>query len=85
MRALGDARAQLVLFGAGHVGKALVRVLADAEVRITWVDTRPEMFGPDIPANVEALASAIPESNVADARPDEPLFEGDGAAEDAAG
>src|SRR5205814_109638 len=31
---------EIVLFGAGHVGRALIRVLAGVSCRITWVDAR---------------------------------------------
>jgi len=34
---------RLRLFGAGHVGRALARVLASTEARLQWVDPRPEM------------------------------------------
>ena len=33
----------LRLFGAGHVGRALVQVLAHTEARLQWIDPRPEM------------------------------------------
>lgn len=43
--------APLWLFGAGHVGAALVRVLAGLPFAITWIDNRPGVFaamlGPD--------------------------------------
>ncbi len=38
-----DATA-LWLYGAGHVGRALVHVLADLPFRITWIDSRPDML-----------------------------------------
>ena len=43
---------QLVLFGAGHVAKALVQILGSLPWRITWVDERKEQFPREIPANV---------------------------------
>ncbi|MDE3011513.1 MAG: xanthine dehydrogenase accessory protein XdhC [Pseudomonadota bacterium] len=36
----------LRLFGAGHVGRALARVLAATEARLQWIDPRPEMAEP---------------------------------------
>jgi xanthine dehydrogenase accessory factor len=54
----------LVLFGAGHVGRALVRVLAGVRCRITWVDTRDEAFAPDPPANVECVVTDTPEAEI---------------------
>jgi len=35
----------LWLFGAGHVGRALVDVLAELPFRITWIDSREAMAG----------------------------------------
>jgi xanthine dehydrogenase accessory factor len=34
----------LVLYGAGHVGRALVRALEGLPFRITWMDERPAAF-----------------------------------------
>ncbi|MBL8484945.1 MAG: xanthine dehydrogenase accessory protein XdhC [Rhodocyclaceae bacterium] len=39
---LQDTRTPLWLYGAGHVGRALVRVLAELPFRITWVDSRED-------------------------------------------
>ena len=39
---LRPPRLYVGLFGAGHVGKALVRVLADLPCRVNWIDPRPE-------------------------------------------
>jgi xanthine dehydrogenase accessory factor len=40
----------VVLFGAGHVGKEVARILERLPCRLTWVDPRPEVF----PASVNA-------------------------------
>jgi xanthine dehydrogenase accessory factor len=42
----------LALFGGGHVGQALVRVLATLPFAVTWVDSRDEIFPDDVPGNV---------------------------------
>lgn len=60
-------RAHLVLFGAGHVGAAIVRALADLPCRVTWVDERDDMFPADVPANVTVEATDTPEAVVAEA------------------
>ncbi|MGZ5199910.1 MAG: xanthine dehydrogenase accessory protein XdhC [Telluria sp.] len=60
-------RDHLLLFGAGHVGAAIVRALADLPCRVTWVDERDDMFPQSIPANVTVEATDIPESVVAGA------------------
>lgn len=58
-------RARLVLFGAGHVGTALVRALAPLPCTITWVDEREELFPATVPPNVSIEATDTPESVVA--------------------
>jgi xanthine dehydrogenase accessory factor len=62
-------RAQLLLFGAGHVGAAIVRTLAHLPCSVTWVDQREEMFPPAAPANVTIEATDTPEALVAGAPP----------------
>lgn len=37
-------RFELQLYGAGHVGRAIVRALTPFNVRITWIDEREEEF-----------------------------------------
>ncbi len=55
----------VVLFGAGHVGRALVRVLADVRCRITWIDARDDAFPADLPGHVECVTTDAPEAEVA--------------------
>ena len=44
------------VYGAGHVGRAIVEVLAPlSEIDITWVDTGPERFPETLPQGVTAL------------------------------
>ena len=62
-------RAHLVLFGAGHVGAAIVRLLGDLPCRVTWVDERDDMFPNTVPANVQVEATDTPEALVASAPP----------------
>ncbi len=59
----------IVLFGAGHVGRALVRVLAETDCRVTWVDSREDAFPAGVPANVTTVFSETPEDEVPDAAP----------------
>jgi len=61
--------AQLYLFGAGHVGAALVRVMAPLPCAITWIDEREDLFPEALPANVRIEATDIPEAVVAEAPP----------------
>ncbi|MGB1311333.1 MAG: xanthine dehydrogenase accessory protein XdhC, partial [Leucothrix sp.] len=54
----------IVVFGAGHVGRALVNVLAGLECEVTWVDSRAEEFPETIPANVIKAVEPNPEDVV---------------------
>ena len=62
-------RAHLMLFGAGHVGAAIVRALAELPCRVTWVDERDDLFPAAVPANVTIEATDIPETLVEQAVP----------------
>lgn len=55
----------IMLFGAGHVGKALVSVLENLPCRIHWVDSRSEEFPDDLANNVKKIVSESPENEVA--------------------
>ena len=64
-RALQVKLTPLALFGAGHVGQALARVLAPLPFALTWIDSRDGVFPSDLPAQVaceqsEPLQSAVP-------------------------
>lgn len=56
----GRALRPVVLFGAGHVGRAVVMALAPLPFRIIWVDERREMFPRVVPAAVEVVATVRP-------------------------
>lgn len=55
---------RIVLFGAGHVGRALVKTMVDIDCRIRWVDGREGEFPHDVPANVETVCTDAPEAEV---------------------
>ena len=55
----------LLLFGAGHVGLAIVRALTHLPCTVTWVDERDDMFPPELPDNVTVEATDTPEALVA--------------------
>jgi xanthine dehydrogenase accessory factor len=59
----------LMLFGAGHVGAAIVRALAELPCRVTWVDEREDLFPANLPANVAVEATDTPESLTEQAAP----------------
>ena len=59
-----DPRRPVWLFGAGHVGRALMLALAPLPFDVTWVDERAEAFPAAVPANVRVLRSAGPAGEV---------------------
>ena len=63
----------VVVFGNGHVGRALVQVLGTLPCSVTWVDEREEDFPANVPSNVAVVASDAPEDEVRHAAP-ESLF-----------
>jgi xanthine dehydrogenase accessory factor len=62
-------RANVLLFGAGHVGAAIVRALAELPCSVTWVDERVDMFPASVPANVTVEVTDTPETLVTEAPP----------------
>ena len=63
----------LALFGGGHVGKALVQVLAPLPFQVRWIDSRDEIFPAHVPAQVvcehsnpvqAAVTDLVPNSRV---------------------
>ena len=48
----------VVVFGAGHVGSALVGVLAGLPFKIHWVDERSELFPKTLPSQVQQYSNA---------------------------
>jgi xanthine dehydrogenase accessory factor len=54
-------RPDLWIFGAGHVGQALVRLLAELTLfEITWIDSRAELLPASVPEGVTAQICAEP-------------------------
>ena len=59
----------IVLFGAGHVGRALVRILDELPCHVSWVDERADLFPPDAGADIRIEAVDDPVAEVAAAPP----------------
>ena len=60
---VAEAERQVWVWGAGHVGRALVAVLAPLPgIAITWVDTGPERFPEVVPEGVTPVWAAQPEA-----------------------
>jgi xanthine dehydrogenase accessory factor len=57
---LRPPRLHIALFGAGHVGKALIKLLGDLPCRVTWIDPRPEALPASVPLNVTPVRTASP-------------------------
>ena len=70
---LGGGLAPVALFGGGHVGHALVQVLAALPFQVSWIDSRDEVFPAALPERIAcehsdpvqgAVAGLAPESRV---------------------
>lgn len=59
----------IAVFGAGHVGSAVVAALAELDCNIRWVDSRRNIFR-KVPANVRAIEASAPALEVAAMPPD---------------
>ena len=63
----GEVLRPLLLFGAGHVGRALTLALAPLPFSVMWIDPRPDAFPAHIPPNVTPLQLANPVEVIATA------------------
>ncbi|UFQ99289.1 xanthine dehydrogenase accessory protein XdhC [Pseudomonas wenzhouensis] len=52
---MGQPQAQIAVFGAGHVGRALVPLLASLPCKVRWIDSRENEFPEQIPAGVDKI------------------------------
>jgi xanthine dehydrogenase accessory factor len=52
---LDDEFPAVWLYGAGHVGQALARILVDLPLRLTWIDSRAELFPETVGGGVRIL------------------------------
>jgi xanthine dehydrogenase accessory factor len=57
----------VLVFGNGHVGRALAQVLGTLPARVRWIDSREHDFPPAVPANVDVIASDSPDEELAHA------------------
>lgn len=55
---------RLYLFGAGHVGRALVLALAPLAFEVIWIDPRPAAFPRAVPGNVTLVEALHPVSEL---------------------
>jgi xanthine dehydrogenase accessory factor len=61
---------QVVLFGAGHVGRALAEVFGRLPMRVRWIDPRAEEFPARVAPNIDVRCTDVPEAEVRDAPAD---------------
>jgi len=66
----GEVATPVVLFGAGHVGRAVVLALAPLPFAVHWIDTRPDQFPQHVPGNVVTIRTEAPAREVAQAPAD---------------
>jgi len=53
----GDPTTPVLLFGAGHVGRAVVLALAPLPFAVRWIDSRPDQFPHYVPQNVVTVCT----------------------------
>ncbi|MDE2911424.1 MAG: xanthine dehydrogenase accessory protein XdhC [Paracoccaceae bacterium] len=61
---------EIWIYGAGHVGRALVATLSDLPFALTWVDINRERFPADIDASVRVLVTCGETASHVDRAPD---------------
>lgn len=64
----GEVRKTVLLFGAGHVGRAVVLALSQLPFSVRWIDTREDHFPDHVPANAITIRTDAPEREL-DAAP----------------
>lgn len=66
---LAAPRLHLQLYGAGHVGRAIVNALAPLNVRVDWIDERDDEFPPDsaVPSHTRKVCVDTLEAEVREA------------------
>ena len=64
---LDDAMMPLWLYGAGHVGQALARIVMQLPLRLTWIDSRADLFPAQVPEGVQLVHTTQPVTTVATA------------------
>ncbi|UVE16410.1 xanthine dehydrogenase accessory protein XdhC [Pseudomonas sp. LS44] len=54
---MGQPQAQIAVFGAGHVGRALVPLLASLPCKVRWIDSRENEFPEQLPVGVDKVVN----------------------------
>lgn len=66
---LDEDRPPVWLYGAGHVGQALARVLVTLPMRLTWIDSRAELLPGELSSHAHLLVLEDPVATVRTAPP----------------
>lgn len=61
-----QANFHLAVFGAGHVGKAIIHFLSAIPCQVSWIDSRPDEFPNDIADHISTRITDFPVDEVAD-------------------
>ncbi len=56
----------LAIFGAGHVGRAIINCLSQMPCQVSWVDSRSDEYPDTIPQHVNQIISDYPVDEIAD-------------------
>jgi xanthine dehydrogenase accessory factor len=67
MERLDDPFPPVWLYGAGHVGQALARILVELPLRLTWIDSRAQLLPAPWSDSMQVLHRADPVASVATA------------------
>lgn len=54
----------IVVFGAGHIGKALIKILEEIDCRVKWFDSRDDLFPDSCASHIEKIRFDQPEMAV---------------------
>ena len=57
---MGQPQAQIAVFGAGHVARALVPLLAGLPCHVRWIDSREQEFPEQLPQGVRQIVADEP-------------------------
>jgi len=63
----GETRRQVYLFGAGHVGRALMLAMAPLPFEVIWIDPRSNAFPAAVPGNVTMVQADDPAAQLSSA------------------
>ena len=59
----------IVLFGAGHIGKSLIKILEEVDCQVSWFDSRQELFAKNSAPHIQTHIMTQPETAVESCKP----------------